>query len=556
MLNIMTTYHFSIETTDYRNQIQFDEDIYKLDTCETEDKRLNALKVLWKNGDQLSKTIDKLIGEQDDAPILFFPFSLETSKDLKSKGTENRRILQVTHDSRKDRYFLSTEGLMGFISATFTDDVSKDDYHFNIYIHSRFDYSVNNDIIELKAFKKVENEDKSEVNTSAFQHDYFLHYMLQRVLNINLFDCDPDTSDNHSELGLLLYFFPGLLRRAMKQGLYKQYVHREYNDSKVRGPIDVSRHIRYNIPFSGKIVYSATEYDYDNPITELVRHTIEYIRHHEWAVGLLSQSDETLQDVQLIVNNTERYSTNERRIVIAQCRRLLNHPFYTEWRPLQHLCLSILRHEDIRYDSFEDEDRIHGILFDGPWLWENYLDWLFNTKNSLGFVHPDNTTGENAIYLFEKNGTGKTVNRDDGIYDNNGKTQKYPDFYKPSNPGNGQLATEIWDAKFKHYDGNNSINRDDVHQLITYLYVQSDKNRICDRAGVVFPIGVGDNEKESYCQEVGTLKGFGATLYKWGLKIPTYSEVDYDGFCNRMEINEKTFIEKGKYSDEEGENKT
>ena len=439
---------------------------------------------------------------------------------------------------------------MGFISATFkgvdNDDVNE--YHFNIYIHSRFDYTSD------KILFKQSNEDDSNNNNSPnFNHDYFLHYMLQRVLNINLFECDPDTKDNQSELGLLLYFFPGLLRRAMKQGLYKQYVHREYNDAKVRGPIDVSRHIRYNIPFCGKIAYSATEYDYDNPITELVRHTIEYIRHHEWASGLLSQSDETMQDVQLIVNNTERYNANERCRIVQQNIRLLNHPFYTEWRPLQHLCLSILRHDDIRYDSAEDEDRIHGILFDGPWLWENYLWWLFNEKG-LGFIHPDNRTGENAIHLFERDGAGKEVDNDNGIYDNDGKTPRYPDFYKPKDAAQkSQLALEIWDAKFIRYDGNNSINRDNVHQLVTYLYIQNNTNNICKTAGVVYPIEANKNDNKSDCKKIGTLMGFGAKLCKWGLKIPGKKDAqlkkqtyDYTYFTKVMKKNEDEFIEQYK----------
>ena len=385
----MTTYHFTIETTDYLNFANKSINKLSLDLSQqgvNTELINNALSALDKNRGKLEK-IKQFVNpsSQDSVPLFIYPYSINDSKDL----DEDKDILSVS--VFEGTYYLKTYGLMGFISATFKGD-DDNDYHFNIYIHSRFDYK--NDKI---LFKQNTEDGSADDNPPNFKHDYFLHYMLQRVLNINLFECDPDTKDNQSELELLLYFFPGLLRRAMKQGLYKQYVHREYNDAKVRGPIDVSRLIRYNIPFCGKIAYSATEYDYDNPITELVRHTIEYIRHHEWASGLLSQRDETRQDVQLIVNNTERYSANERCRIIQQNLRLLNHPFYTEWRPLQHLCLSILRHDDIRYDSAEDEDRIHGILFDGPWLWERYLEWLYKNHdvdgvNTKDFIHPDNIT--------------------------------------------------------------------------------------------------------------------------------------------------------------------
>ena len=83
----------------------------------------------------------------------------------------------------------------------------------------------------------------------------------------------------------------------------------------------------------------------------------------------------------------------------------------------------------------------------------------------------------------------------------------------------------------------------DVHQLITYLYIQSAENNICGKAGVVYPIEANDSDKESY-NEVGKLMGFGATLYKWGLKIP--KESMYNKFTNAMKENEIKFIDKKK----------
>ena len=71
--------------------------------------------------------------------------------------------------------------------------------------------------------------------------------------------------------------FPSMLKTAMKQGIYKEYRKVQYNDSNVRGTIDISRHIRENIPFCGNISYDTEEFCYDNAVMELIRHTIEYI---------------------------------------------------------------------------------------------------------------------------------------------------------------------------------------------------------------------------------------------------------------------------------------
>ena len=63
--------------------------------------------------------------------------------------------------------------------------------------------------------------------------------------------------------------------------MYKQYITRKNNDANVRGVIDVNRHIRYNKPFNGKIAYSTREYSYDNDVTQLIRHTIEFISTYD-----------------------------------------------------------------------------------------------------------------------------------------------------------------------------------------------------------------------------------------------------------------------------------
>ena len=525
----MTTHHFVIETKDYsRAELDFNSD-----------KRCirKALRSFLMQQDRLNR-VDKFIKEkQDGVPLLIYPHSLDDSKDLKkNKGSS---ILFVDYDSNKKAFSLQTFGLMGYISVTFTEDEDEsegsanpaDEYHFDIFIHSRFDWH------EPPIIRYCDNQDiKKNKNASSVCKDYFLHYMLQHALNLNIIDCNPSAKESDSELELMLYFFPGMLRRAMNQGLYKRYVHREYNDDKVRGPIDVARHIRSNMPFRGNIAYSATEFDYDNPVTQLVRHTIEYIRHHEWASPLLSQSEQTAQDVQIIVQNTERYEPGNLHSVLSQNIHPLSHPYFTEWLPLQFLCLSILMHNDMDYAEANDEDSIHGILFDGPWLWENYLDVLY-TSHNLGFKHPDNNEGKGAIQLFTE-----------------GNRERFPDFYKPAkNPSltqPNQYAEEIWDAKFKLRYGNGcEIERDDLNQVISYMYIQSHLSgdmsntaAICQRGGFVFPIDT-ESKQDECLKKIGTLEGIGGTLYKWGLKIPdSKAYTDYILFCNEMRNNEEAFL--------------
>jgi McrBC 5-methylcytosine restriction system component len=266
----------------------------------------------------------------------------------------------------------------------------------------------------------------------------------------------------------------------MKQGVFKMYRTFERNDSKVDGTIDISRHIRSNIPFKGTIAYRISEFSFDNSITQLIRHTIEFLKTSPIGYPLLKGKD-TQENVRIIIDNTSSYCANDRRKVIASNRKVLHHPYFTKYTILQKLCMSILLHKELKYGS--DKDKIHGILFDGAWLWEEYLNTLFKP---LGLIHAENKTGKNYIYLLE----GK-------------KYVRFPDFF---------LKEKIViDAKYKHL-GHADIARDDIHQIISYLHVLDAKG-----AYLAHPF---DGNDDSYVSNIGTLNGMGGNVGLIGLKIP------------------------------------
>ena len=279
--------------------------------------------------------------------------------------------------------------------------------------------------------------------SSRFAHgnnDYFLHYMLRKVFAVNLFDLQFN-SDEESIFDFLIYLFPAFLKRAMQQGIYKEYQTRKYNDANVKGRLDVSRHIRQNIPFAGNIAYTTREYAQDNHLTQLIRHTIEYIAQHKFAGNILCNDEDTMEAVSAICFATPTYQLNERQRVMNQNLRPVSHPYYGEYRPLQQLCLQILRQEEMKYGR--DDDEIYGVLFDGAWLWESYINTILP---ELGFTHADNNLRRNGFSLFK--GGGGT---------------RYPDFYKDD---------FVIDAKYKRLSGKTvlEVDRDDIHQVITYMY--------------------------------------------------------------------------------------
>jgi len=336
--------------------------------------------------------------QQNKYPNIFvFPQKANTYKDdiLSSK------IFLLSENE------LKTGNIMGFIGLNNTD----------ITISSRF----------------IENE----------KEDYFLYYMLQKVLSINVSSLK-HSGGNDDIWELLIFLFPLYLNNALGQGLYKEYKYNEYNDANVRGIIDVKRHIQKNIPFTGKVAYSTREYSYNNPITQIIRHTIEFIKAHEWGGNILTGDTVTTMNVNKIILATSTYNRNSRQKTININRKKpVVHPYFTEYKTLQRLCLRILCNEKVAYNS--ENEKIHGILFDGAWLWEEYLNTILSKKS---FIHPKNKTGEGKRFLF---------------WDEDKMTNEiYPDFYKePPYP-------IIADAKYKHLD--EKTDNSDFYQMISYMH--------------------------------------------------------------------------------------
>ena len=334
------------------------------------------------------------------------------------------------------------------------------------------------------------------------KEDCFLHYMMQRVFCPNLFDLKHGT--NHkSVFDFLLYLFPYYFNEAMKQGVYKEYKRFEYNDSKVKGCIDVSRHIRLNTPFNGKIAYSTREYSFDNHITQLVRHTMEYIKSSPYGKGILSGND-TLANMRVLTDCTKTYSYGSRRKVLAENSKEIRHPYFTKYTALQNLCKRILRHEKLKYG--DKQDKIYGILFDGAWLWEKYLNTLYSP---LGIIHADNKTKENRYYLFKEPES----------------YERYPDFYDKN-------KAIVIDAKYKRLGNNGEIARDDMHQIITYLHILQ-----ANLAAVAYP----DDKGETKYIPIGNLNGYGGEVGKFCLRIPQVDK--YDNFVIDIQEQEKRMIE-------------
>ena len=428
-----------------------------------------------------NKTIDSLC--KNNPNLLVFPQALGYHGDDIGEG-----VIISLYDNK-----ISTNNIMGFVGVNQTQ----------IDIRSRF--------------AKINDE------------DYFLHYMLQKVFSINLFDIQ-HTISKQPIFDFLLYLFPHFLKKALSQGLYKKYKRFGYNDANVRGPIDVDRHIRQNIPFKGTVAYSTREHSYDNEITQLVRHTIEFIRAKAQGSTILNNDLETKECVSQIVMATQTYNVRERNKIINQNLRPVRHPYFSAYTDLQKICLQILRHESIKYG--QEKDKVYGILFDGAWLWEEYLNKIFEEKK-LAIKHPRNKTGENGIQIYI------------------GSNKYYPDFYKKGEDDIDGIKSIVLDAKYKRLghgaikDGQNisnkiSICRDDLFQMITYMHTLPAKH-----CALLYPIEPDElqnaNINKIFVSDSRKLKGYGGEIYGYGIKISAVKGIK--DFWDEMDKTEKKLCE-------------
>ena len=331
--------------------------------------------------------------------------------------------------------------------------------------------------------------------------DYFLHYLLQKVLHINLTSLDVALSREDRLYQLLMYLFPKYLQVALRKGLYKEYQRFSHNDSHVKGVIDVGNHLKKNLPFIGNVAYTTREFTYDNPLIQLIRHTIEFIKTQKSFRAMLDNSRETIAEVTRV---TPSYKLADRaKFIRINKTKPLRHAYFREYRKLQELCLMILNRE--KHGLGDQEQKIHGILFDVAWIWEEYVYTLLPKD----FIHPRNKNRADGISVFSDR-----------------ERKVFPDFYH-------QNHKIVLDTKYKKLEfTEKGINREDLFQLISYSYILK-----AEQAGLVFP-----SKEKVVDTEIGKLAGYGALLKKWSIQIPGQAE-SYEDFVKRIESSEKVFIE-------------
>lgn len=408
------------------------------------------------------KLADKTLVQLEQEGVFLFPETVKDAADL----SEEQMVLQTVNDTYR------SGNVMGFLGYG----------NERLVIQSRF---------------------------CGEKKDHFFQYLLDKVLDFpNIVDLASDADPDNRLFQFLLFLFPYYLRTAMRKGLYKKYIRHRYNDGSPKGTLDVARHIAKNTPFVGNVAYSQREFSYDNSLMELVRHTIEFIKGKPYGNRLLFSVKE---EVRLVTDATPAYEPYHRQKVLEQNKTdPVRHAYFREYLALQRLCLLILQHQ--KHQIGTGSKQIYGILFDGAWLWEEYIHSLIKDL----FYHPMNKSGNGAQKLF---------GGDIGLI--------YPDFISRDS-----RTRIIADAKYKPLA---NIGSRDYLQVLAYMF------RFDARTGYyLYPEATGADDQKLWLNcgstyEADVVPRDDICVVKHGLKIPVDAQ-DYAAFTARMKAQEQEFV--------------
>lgn len=301
--------------------------------------------------------------------------------------------------------------------------------------------------------------------------NYFLaHMILTSCDDILISPFEADISDENIFDFIYIYMFKKALKEAYISGYYKCYQTFYRNDDRVKGNIDISRHIKQNMGMTnGKIAYSYRENSFDNPINKLIISTFELLKKkHCQIVSRLLLND---NDFRLIIHNIKvqcpSWNCIDDRKLLRKCLNPIYHPLYCKYEELRNLCIQIFRNEGLSFldESYSETEKSPNILFYLPDLWEDYLEKIL----VLGFGDEFRVLSQKKVNLLVENSTR--------IY------EKYPD-YILYNKDNKVVA--VFDAKFKpsysKFNVNKEYFKNDIQHLIIYKEILN-----AHKAAILYP---------------------------------------------------------------------
>lgn len=357
---------------------------------------------------------------------------------------------------------------------------------------------------------------------------YFTHYVLAKALGMKTLifeDMKVRVAQERILEELLAIVFVKQIDKAYKKGVFRKYRTYERNDAKLKGKIDITRHIKMNPLFNGNIAYSYREYTPDNDVNRLIFTALVYLEKKQRnLMHFLTRKNRNVKDYVCQMEKTiEPASKQEIQRILQRGTKKITHSVYKEWEEVRKTAILILRHMGVNI-SKQNQSDINGILINMTKVWEQYLESIL--KDGIDPKWTVKAQEEYQALLYEEKKGRRTLKPDLCIHDES---------------DNNDNIVLILDAKYKNswseiavQKWNENWPREDIFQIFSYMYAID-----CGKAGIICPCrGEAKGIKEDGYSVSEKMKE--DKFFLFPLQIPEMDEQgNYFRFCEEMEKSER-----------------
>jgi 5-methylcytosine-specific restriction enzyme subunit McrC len=364
----------------------------------------------WHKTSLSCQAVDKLNSNLCD--IDFFSFNNKTnslSEEIIWYKIDNTRISHSNAVVNKATFF--TSHYIGFYSTIINNET------VNIKIEPRFGNAIFN---------------------------YLLSYAYGIYLPKGYSSSSNDKSDS---LWLIAVMWKATLEKAItKSQIPKEYQKQTKNIDTFKGQLNIAKHIQHNLFDKSKFYCNYRKLTIDTLINQTIRYTYKLLEKKGYANILkdIAEYDQMLQS----------FGVQNKQISIQSIRNIRYSKLNIYYKKVIELSTLIIKNESKSSSLMSNSNDSFSYFLDIAELWENYLLKILQ-KNLPSFnIYSPNEKG--GISLFDD---GSREIRPDIIIEQNGK------------------VVAVLDAKYKWYNKigkyaniDNSVSRDDLYQMTTYLY--------------------------------------------------------------------------------------
>lgn len=261
------------------------------------------------------------------------------------------------------------EGLDKQQSDRIIDDIFPNDneVYVTVILGSRFDM-----------FEDVgPSREEAELDIDA--KPYFLLRMLEAAFpEFHLQNSKAEGSMDCLWKYLYAQIFKNSLLSLYRLGFYREYVRFQKNDDRVKGKIDISRHIRLNGgKDNGRIAYSYRKKTEDNKLNHLIIKAYECLCKDDEYKEMMGEMLGENPDLKRIIQGLKIYAPSgegkSESFLLGENNTPITSPYYQPYEKMRIICMKILRNSGASFLLDEDKNYVDGFLLYVPDLFEIYV---------------------------------------------------------------------------------------------------------------------------------------------------------------------------------------